>query len=135
MGKGKQAKQSKSRSKPIENGEEEKRILIPEDPAPLGQPVGGLTVAGGPDTTHPSSPLLLSYADYMKYRAVVDERVRGMGDTEWKDAVRWLCLNDRFYLMEKVLRATKWLSGVTERKREYVYNFVRAVERDESPTK
>lgn len=131
MGKGKQAKQSKSRSKPIESGESDKRILIPDDPTPLGQPAGGVTVDGCRNTTLPISPISLSYADYIKYRAVVDERVRSMGDTEWKDAVRWLCLNDRFYLMEKVLRATKWLSGVTERKREYVYNFVRSVERDE----
>lgn len=61
----------------------------------------------------------LSYEEYVR-----------LVEPEGIDEVRLRCQLDRFWLMENVLMATKWLKEQPDWKRRYMYEFVRNSERE-----
>jgi len=73
------------------------------------------------------------YDDYMAYCARRDALLESnVGNEEiFREMLRHHCLTDRFFLMERFLRATLWLRVASEKKRRYLYEFIRKVEKDE----
>ncbi len=74
-----------------------------------------------------SAILRLPWDKYCLYAASRDAEIKGIGDDieQLKEVMRFHAVNDRFFLMEKLLRATRWVSGASDFKRKYIYDFVR----------
>lgn len=77
-----------------------------------------------------SDVLKLNWSDYKAWCVLRDRELYGCREDSaaLKDLVRYWAVTDRYFLMERLLRATSWLSGVSDEKREYVYNFCRGHE-------